>query len=67
MQSEGAGSAKPCCGGQQRRSRRGRFASLLTLAPGVGLALLPKCPLCLAAYLAPFGLGMAAAGTLAPW
>lgn len=43
------------------------MASLLTLAPGVGLALVPKCPMCVAAYLAPFGMGMAAASTLAPW
>jgi hypothetical protein len=41
--------------------------SALTLALGVALALVPKCPMCIAAYLSVFGLGMAAAGTLAPW
>jgi hypothetical protein len=41
--------------------------SALTLALGVALALLPKCPMCIAAYLSVFGLGMAAAGAIAPW
>jgi hypothetical protein len=39
----------------------------LTLALGVALVLVPKCPMCIAAYLSLFGLGMAAAGALAPW
>jgi hypothetical protein len=33
----------------------------------VALALVPKCPMCIAAYLSVFGLGMAAAGAIARW
>ena len=37
-------------------------------APGVVLAvLLPKCPLCVAAFLMWFGFGAALASQLAPW
>jgi|SRR6185295_15122775 len=54
-----------CCSG--RRVSRGRAASALTLALGVGLALVPKCPMCLVAYLSVFGLGMTAASVLSPW
>jgi hypothetical protein len=54
-----------CC--SARRLSRGRAASSLTLALGVGLALVPKCPMCLAAYLSLFGLGMTAASLLSPW
>ena len=43
------------------------MGSALTLALGVALALVPKCPMCIAAYLSVFGLGMAAAAALAPW
>jgi hypothetical protein len=58
--------ATDCC--QVRaRAERGRVGSALTLALGVALALVPKCPMCIAAYLSVFGLGMAAAGALAPW
>jgi hypothetical protein len=46
---------------------RGRLGSALTLALGVALALVPKCPMCIAAYLSVFGLGMAAASAIAPW
>lgn len=55
-----------CCRGRARAGR-GRAGSALTLALGVALALVPKCPLCIAAYLSVFGLGMAAAGAIAPW
>lgn len=58
--------APDCCRGRAR-ARRGRGGSALTLALGVALALVPKCPMCIAAYLSVFGLGMAAAGALAPW
>jgi hypothetical protein len=39
----------------------GKRAPLLALASGLLLGFLPKCPLCLAAYLS--ALGIAAAGT----
>ncbi|MEJ7599152.1 MAG: hypothetical protein WKG01_14685 [Kofleriaceae bacterium] len=35
------------------------------LGPGLVLAVAPKCPLCVAAYLSLFGAGAAAA--IAPW
>jgi hypothetical protein len=35
-------------------------------AATLGVALLPKCPLCIAAYLTSFGLGSAAAAVAAP-
>jgi hypothetical protein len=54
-----------CCA--ERRGSRGRAASALTLALGVGLVLVPKCPMCLVAYLSLFGLGMTAASMLSPW
>lgn len=37
------------------------------LLPLVGAALVPKCPLCVAAMLASLGVGLGAAQTLAPW
>ena len=60
-------SSECACAAGRRRGSRGRVASSLTLALGVALALVPKCPLCLAAYLSLFGVGMAAAGAIAPW
>ena len=36
------------------------------LAATLGLVLLPKCPLCIAAYLVSFGLGTTAAAVAAP-
>jgi hypothetical protein len=63
-----------CCTGQRRRPTEGRgrvarerAASSLGLALGLALAFLPKCPLCVVAYLSLFGVGMAAASALAPW
>ena len=48
---EAAPSAPPCCGSQRLRWRgAGRASSWLL--PGVLLAAMPKCPVCLAAYIA---------------
>ena len=43
--------------------REGRAASLGTI---VAAALVPKCPLCVAAMLSALGVGSAAAGAIAP-
>ena len=51
-----------CCG----RSRVARRAGWSVL-PGLLLALAPKCPLCLAAYLSVLGVGAGAAQAIAPW
>ena len=61
--------ATDCCRVRARAASagRGRAGSALTLALGVALALVPKCPMCIAGYLSVFGLGMAAAGAIAPW
>lgn len=55
-----------CCA---RRSLRRRVArnAIASLGPGVLLALAPKCPLCVAAYLTASGLGAGAAAGAAPW
>ena len=58
--------ATECCR-RQPGAGRARAGSAVTLALGLALALLPKCPMCLMAYLSVFGLGMAAAGALAHW
>ena len=60
--------ARSCCA-RPRAAARGFAGSGLGLALAVGAALLPKCPLCLAGYLAGHLalLGTAgAAGVLAP-
>jgi hypothetical protein len=50
----------------QRPSSRGAVRMpLLALGSGVGALLVPKCPLCIAAYLAPFGVTVGAAATAA--
>jgi hypothetical protein len=46
----------------QKRSRAVR--PWLTFALGLGAALLPQCPLCVAGYLSIVGLGATAAGVL---
>ena len=38
----------------------------LGLLPGIGAALIPKCPACLVAYLSFAGLGLGAAASIAP-
>ena len=46
---------------QRPRSRLAVRMSFLTLGSGLGAVLVPKCPLCFAAYLAPFGVTAGAA------
>jgi hypothetical protein len=59
--------APECCCAAPRRASLSRPSRLSwgALASGVALALLPKCPLCLAAYLTMLGLGTGAAASLA--
>jgi hypothetical protein len=52
-----------CCRSRGRVARRAG----LSILPGVLLVLAPKCPLCIAAYLAAFGLSTGAASAVAPW
>jgi hypothetical protein len=68
---------EPCCAhhaprprpslSRPRLSRAARPSRLSwgAFASGVALALLPKCPLCLAAYLTVLGVGTGAAASLA--
>lgn len=53
---------RPCCAARPRR-RRARLA--WTLVPWIALATLPKCPLCIVAYLSAIGIGAGIAGPLA--
>lgn len=55
---------EPCCAHRARRPRRSRL-SWGALLSGLAVALLPKCPLCLAAYLTALGLGTGATAALA--
>jgi hypothetical protein len=51
-----------CCAGDSR-PRRARLA--WALAPWIALAALPKCPLCIVAYLSAIGIGAGVAAPLA--
>jgi predicted membrane-bound spermidine synthase len=51
------------CGCTGRGRRRARLA--WALAPWLALAALPKCPLCIAAYLCAIGVGAGVAAPLA--
>jgi hypothetical protein len=55
----------PCCSGGEGRSRslaRRLFGAAASVTPGAALVLLPKCPLCLAAWLTvATGVGVSAA------
>jgi membrane protein implicated in regulation of membrane protease activity len=54
---------KPDCCGRRVVARRAGWSVL----SGLVLALAPKCPLCLAAYLSVFGVGAGVAAATAPW
>jgi hypothetical protein len=49
-----------CCAAPRRRARLG-----WALAPWIALAALPKCPLCIVAYLSAIGVGAGVAAPLA--
>ena len=54
----------PCCEGEARSRRLARrlFGASASMMPGAALVLLPKCPLCLAAWLTvATGVGVSAA------
>jgi hypothetical protein len=52
-----------CCGAAAARHRRAQLG--WALAPWIALAALPKCPLCIVAYLSAIGLGAGVAAPLA--
>ena len=61
--------ARDCGCGARRSEGKPRFeraAGGLALALGLLAALIPKCPLCLAAQLSLFGIGLGAAAAGAP-
>jgi len=45
----------------------GMTGAATSIATAIAAALVPKCPLCIAAALSAFGLGAAAAHGVAPW
>lgn len=53
----------PGCGPAGKVRPRPRRAVWVALVSGLGAALAPKCPLCLAAYLSLFGVTLGAAST----
>jgi hypothetical protein len=53
-------------GPRSRLLRASARRAATSLGGLIALALLPKCPLCIAAYLAAFGLSASIAGLLAP-
>ncbi|HEX3482794.1 MAG TPA: hypothetical protein VHT91_47620 [Kofleriaceae bacterium] len=52
-----------CCGAAGPRRRRARLA--WTVVPWIALAALPKCPLCIVAYLCAIGVSAGIAAPLA--
>ncbi len=58
--------ARECCSSRRLDKRVARAASW-SILPGLLLALAPKCPLCLAAYLSVLGVGAGAATLISPW
>lgn len=48
-------------------SKRGFWFAVSQLAILIAAALVPKCPLCIVAYLTAFGVSAAVANHLAPW
>lgn len=54
-------------GGSQNLSARGRSGLLGTLGVAFAAVAIPKCPLCIAAYLTAFGMSAGIASRLASW
>ena len=57
-------SRSPCCGARRTTGRVAGFAGWAL--PGAALALMPKCPACVAAYVAA-GTGLAVSVPAAAW